>query len=257
MAYNDRYWVDKTQRAKIAKSHTKDMEKLYKDEIEQCVLKSRIYDNASAVLTESTNVPTIIVDDIDSVGAIFKYGGARTCVLNFSSYKNPGGMFLKGSKAQEECLCHESFLYNVLKEKQSFYDYNSAKLNRSLYTNRAIYSPDVLFMRDDKVKPCDVLTCASPNRTSFIRYNPGPSNEAWNNRELKDRINFIAKIISEKEIEVLILGAYGCGVFGQDAEVVASYFKEAFATTNVKTIVYAVPSGSDKKNYESFQKIFK
>ncbi len=256
MSYNDRYWTDKTARAKQAKAHTKEMEKLYKEQIDLCVEKSMVYDNSNVSLTVSENTPNIIVDDIDSVGAIFKYGTEKTCVLNFSSYKNPGGMFLKGSKAQEECLCHESFLYNVLKEKQSFYDYNKTKLNRSLYTNRAIYSPNVLFMRDSQTKSCDVLTCASPNRTSFIKYNSGASNEAWNNRELEERIKFIAKIVSDKNLDVLILGAYGCGVFGQDARLVASYFKKAFATTPVKTIIYAVPSGSDKKNYENFIEIF-
>ena len=36
------------------------------------------------------------------------------CALNFASYKNPGGKFMDGSSAQEECLCHESILYEVL-----------------------------------------------------------------------------------------------------------------------------------------------
>ena len=257
MAYNDKYWVDKSARAKIAKEHTKQMQERYADEINECVERSRIYDNSNTSLKVSENIPTVIVDDIDSVGAIFKYGNKKTCVLNFSSYKNPGGMFIKGSKAQEECLCHESFLYNVLKEKMSFYEYNNTKKNRSLYTNRAIYSPDVLFIREDVVKPCDVLTCAAPNRTAFVNYNFGALNEASNDRELRDRINFLAKIVSEKQIETLILGAYGCGVFGQDAKKVASYFKEAFKTSDVKTIVYAVPSGSDKKNFEDFKEVFK
>ena len=46
------------------------------------------------------------------------YGGNfyKIAVLNFASFKNPGGMFYNGSSAQEESLCHESFLYNVLKK---------------------------------------------------------------------------------------------------------------------------------------------
>ena len=34
----------------------------------------------------------------------------RTAILNYASYKSPGGFFLEGSPAQEEALCHESIL---------------------------------------------------------------------------------------------------------------------------------------------------
>lgn len=38
------------------------------------------------------------------------YGYGRTAILNYASYKSPGGFFLEGSPAQEEALCHESIL---------------------------------------------------------------------------------------------------------------------------------------------------
>lgn len=44
----------------------------------------------------------IIVENIDSVSAVMRYGNPNTAVLNFSSYKNPGEIFMNGSKAQEE-----------------------------------------------------------------------------------------------------------------------------------------------------------
>ena len=92
----------------------------------------------------------IEVVDMDSVSAIFQYAENNTAVLNFASYKNPGGMFVNGSKAQEECLCHESFLYNVLKENQNYYNWNNQHKNRALYLNRALYSPNIKFFHEDK-----------------------------------------------------------------------------------------------------------
>lgn len=77
---------------------------------------------------------------------------------------------MKGSKAQEECLCHESYLYNVLREMPDFYAWNNQHKNKALYLNRALYTEDILFERDDQHAYCDVLTCAAPNKTAAQKY---------------------------------------------------------------------------------------
>ena len=125
------------------------------------VQATKIYDSFSLDIPNKhkETFSDIFVDDIDRVGAIMKYNNGKTAVLNFVSYKNPSGMFLKGSKAQEECLCHESFLYNVLKEFQKdYYDRNKEHLNKALYTNRALFSENVVFFRNNKQVKCDVYS---------------------------------------------------------------------------------------------------
>ena len=254
MSYNARYWGDKENRAKIAREHTDKMEKEYSDEIKECIKNTVLYDDSNALPIESSLTPKIIVDDIDSVGGAFKYLDGKTAILNFASYKNPGGMFINGSKAQEECLCHESFLYNVLKEKSDYYEFNNAHKNKALYLNRCLYSKDVIFIHDGKKANIDVITCASPNFATFGKY--FFTNKKENSDALKSRINFIKNISEIEKVDTLILGAFGCGVFRQDATEVALLFKEAFKTSTVKTIIYAVPSGSDKTNYNAFKKVF-
>lgn len=187
--------------------------------------------------------------------------GAYPVVLNFASYKNPGGKFIEGSSAQEESLCHVSTLYNVLVNFKDYYGYNNTRLNRGLYTNRAIYSPNIVF--DQAFGPigvlpkyADVITCAAPNWSAVSKYNHATYEE--NLSVLKDRIGFIFRVFGDYEESVgyggmklsLILGAFGCGVFGQSATEVGKFFMEYINdgwADRFDSVIFAVPPG---RNYD-------
>lgn len=264
MSYIKEYWKDKEERAKIAQNHTKRCEKLYEKEISNSIRDTVIYDTGFTFdkLTVHHNTE-IIVEDLDSVSAVMKYCTGRedinnrTAVLNFSSYKNPGGMFINGSKAQEECLCHESFLYNVLKEFQSeFYDWNNQHKNKALYLNRGMYTYNVLFFKGNDKKFCDVITCAAPNKSAAQKYQNVSDKE--NERVLRSRIRYVLDIAADNRVKTLILGAYGCGVFGQNPVEVAAIFKEylyGYFNGMFEKVVFAVPKGKNN-NLEAFKKIF-
>ena len=268
MGYDTRrYWNNKEKRAEKAREHTQLMEYYYGDEIKDTVeFDTKEYNDGFEINhpTFTSEHTEFILEDTDSVSAILKYTPEfdekhlyYTAVLNFASYKNPGGQFINGSKAQEESLCHESYLYNVLKEfDNTFYDWNRRHKNKSLYLNRALYSDSVMFMRGDELRYCDVITCASPNKTASQKY-CGVSDEE-NSKVLRDRIDFVLKIAKDNLVEILILGGYGCGVFGQDPYEVAQIFKELL-TTKYKCfnkVIFAIP---DKKgeNYIAFKEVFK
>ena len=54
------------------------------------------------------------------------------------------------------------------------------------------------------------------------------------------------------------LGAFGCGVFGQDARTVARMFKGLLKMERFKcfdTVVFAVPDGKDQ-NLKRFKEVF-
>ena len=168
---NAHYWENRDERKERAYLHTKNMAYVFSDHIEQCVRNTKLYDDTNTfdelnpVLTREVSVV-----DLDTVSAIFRYKRKekRTAILNFASYKNAGGMFLQGSSAQEESLCHASFLYNVLSEFKDYYAWNDKHKNRALYENRALYSPDVVFTNDSVGTLCDVITCAAPNKSGLI-----------------------------------------------------------------------------------------
>ena len=277
MSYNDRYWVDKSYRASLAKEHTFKMDAKYKDEIKYSKNKTISYgmnNNCRKPVGSLLNrvIPEIILEDCDSVAAVFKYAEqGRVCVLNFASYLNPGGRFMDGSKAQEECLCHASFLYNVLRSQLEYYRWNKYNRNntdkRALYMDRALYSPKIKFFMGDKQVDVDVLTCAAPNLTAYGKYMHDrfgglkfPELEQTiqedNEKALRDRMQFIKDVAEDNGVNTLILGAFGCGVFGQDANLVAQIWKELFKISSVRLVVYAVPSEIDKDNYEIFKKVF-
>ena len=177
-------------------------------------------------------------------------------LLNFASFKYPGGMFIQGSTAQEESLCHESILYNVLRRfNLDFYGENRLLCKRykdvnSTYINRGLYSPDILFIHDNEKFYCNVITVAAPNN----RKHDIPSD--INYRVLYARIKFILDIAEDNNIKTIILGAFGCGVFRQNPEEVANIFKELliFGGYNFNNIYFAIPYGN---NYKVFARVLK
>lgn len=254
------YFKNKEALAAKAREHTDYVARKFFKSIRNSITNSYIY-NPGSVFAESTEKmkrakPEVAFSNTDSVSAIFdesnKKDHGRIAVLNFASYKNPGGRFYDGSSAQEEALCHESTLYNILRELQFYYDWNRKNVNKGMYLNRAIYSKDVLFMRNENTVECDVLTCACPNKIPCVRYHSFTDEE--NSETLKERIHFIRQICEENSVDTLILGAFGCGVFMQDPKEVAEVFKTEFAKTSIKKIVYAV-SGSNK-NTVVFREMF-
>ena len=245
------YWKNKQDVAKAAREHTELCDRVLSHRTALTIKEATIYSNIPDAFDDGQ--PLFCAMKTDSVSALKAVRAgmpdARICVLNFSSYKNPGGLFLRGSSAQEESLCHMSNLYNVLRHFDgTFYDWNRKHLNRGMYLNRAIYAPHVAFT---KGIVADVLTCAAPNRSVSLQY--GNFTDKENDEALKSRIAFLRNILVEQNPDVFITGAYGCGVFSQDAAKVADLMREAMEKSGCKLVLAAVP---DNANFAPFQKKF-
>lgn len=231
-----------------AKQHYIFMGYQYKNEINFSVKNSKIYiKNNIFNKNKNNNYNTSFeILDIGTSDALNNISDGKIGLLNFASFKNPGGGFLKGSLAQEEALCHDSILYNVLEKFSDFYDYNNKHSNRGMYLDRAIYSPNIYFSTQDKF--ANVITCAAPN------YKAGKKNnisKEQNTKYLRSRINFILNIAEDNNIDCLILGAFGCGVFEQDPNEVASIFLQECSNRNFKKIIFAIPD-KNSYNYKCF-----
>ena len=234
--------------------HTEEMEKRYNQNIIECASNTKTYNvhfgcdyvNKAFDTYEVFTLPTTSVDAAIKVGM----NGAKTAILNFASYKHPGGMFIQGSNAQEENLCSESFLYNILKTfDKTYYAWNSRHTNKCLYLNRALYTPGVIFKNEYKF---DVITCAAPNLRAAKKYYNITDEE--NALVLKSRIKFILDIARVNNVSNLILGAYGCGVFGQKPGVVATEFLSHLTNEHAgsfATVVFPIPMGHNFNVFNS------
>ncbi len=237
-----------------AAAHVKEMEDLFGERIKSSVESSVIYGGSGKTPQKGDDqnaggkAQTLVLN-VDSTEAVLQYPGAA--LLNFASYRHAGGGFITGAWAQEEAICHDSTLYNVLSRFESFYAENEKSLNRSLYTDRAIFSPGIIFRRGGKQAECGVITCAAPN---FGAAKGRGVTTSENESALRKRIDFVISIAEEQSCDIVILGAWGCGVFGQDPAAVARLFKERLAATTIKLAVFAIPGQNN--NYTSFKETF-
>lgn len=248
------YWLNKEERKMSASDHHRLMMETQKEAIKSSVNRSKIYSFLD--LSFERGNPKQIFKNTDSVSALFDISeDGKICLLNFASFKHPGGGFMNGSSAQEESLCHESILYEVISDEKfrDYYDWNNKHLNRGLYHNRAIYSPDVLFFRNGQTRKADVITCAAPNITAAYQYQGVDDDENFN--VLRSRMQFIADIMAENKVNIAILGGFGCGVFGQFPEDVADIWKNLYYGDSMNLIIHPVIGA--ERNVEVFKDTFK
>lgn len=175
--------------------------------------------------------PETRVENISSVEAIFTLsaeGKKDIGVLNFASAKNPGGGFLGGAKAQEEDLTVSGTLYPTLTAHEEYYRENRA-CRSMMYLDYAIYSPDVVFFRDEtyglveKPVKASVLTLPAVNMGQVLLKG---ENAEEAKRVMRRRMKLALGIFAEQKARHLVLGAYGCGVFRNDPRDVAAWWRE-------------------------------
>ncbi len=189
--------------------------------------------------------------------------GHRPVALNFASAKHPGGGFLGGARAQEESLARSSGLYACI-NGNPMYEFHR-RHGDAMYTDYAIYSPDVPVFRDDDgtllTRPClcSLITSPAVNAKAVLKQGRRRRTEI---REAMDRrVRKVLAIAAAQEHEALVLGAWGCGVFGNDCAVVAELFRRALAyhfRGVFARVVFAVLDWSEERRFIGpFERLFR
>lgn len=208
---------------------------------------------------------TVFVELNSSFNVAKKYlNYGKTAVLNFANPHNPGGGVQNGAMAQEECLCRSSNLYLCISNQNVFNDYYlyNRNIGNDFFSDRLIYTKNVTAFKDDspipKVMPenewfnVDIITCAAPyiakrNYTNLTALK----------LLFKSRIKNILEAAIDNDVDVIILGAFGCGAFKNPPELVAKAFNEVLNENEYckyfKKIVFAIKSNnSNNSNYSVF-----
>ncbi len=151
-------------------------------------------------------------------------------VLNLASSTHPGGQTRKGTDAQEEDLCRRTSLLLSLEsnEAKKYYDYYYARKTH-MGSDGVLISPRVEVIKDSSSEALSetftisVMSCAAP----MIRMGLEGMSQREYEAMLCRRIEGMLLVAALRSYRHLILGAFGCGVFGNDAAVVSDLFSHA------------------------------
>lgn len=238
---------------------------------------------------KNTSNPTILLFKGYTQEAINNYRERNTLitVLNFASSIQAGGGYLTGNKTQEEALCRHTPLlypsYCALSKTINGTSTSSDRTTINAFRNGKHYWPewrnvwDSCIMYTRKIENyknalssgdykfnvendtfIDVIAASAPKLKRTI---PGTDVKVPNDKEYDNLLGAVCKlaVINSRKREtnpVLILGAWGCGAYGNDPRTISQSFQRVInriqCPTNF-TIVFAIPDGV---NYTAFHQTF-
>ena len=187
----------------------------------------------------------------------------KPMVMNFANAHSAGGGFRLGANAQEEALCRCSTLYASITSSQAaeMYRYNNTHIS-AVESDYMLLSPEVCVFRDEHCalleKPftAAVITLPAPNRRGAAMLAP----KKLIAETMTRRIRIMLHIAAKHGYRELVLGAWGCGAFGNSPEDVSGYFKSVLIGEEYgrcfDRVVFAVYGKPDGTNITAFRQTF-
>ncbi|KAI1313248.1 hypothetical protein F5Y03DRAFT_338527 [Xylaria venustula] len=203
----------------------------------------------------------------------------RPAVLNFANSRKPGGGWMNGAMAQEEAICYRSSL--------------ALSLHPRLYplrTNEGLYSRYVLVVRGDMATGHQIID-AEPDQLPVVsvltipalrnpelrtfRYQtsssvPGEPSMILRDKHIfrydedrditKGKMRLALRMAAKHGHRKLVLGALGCGVFGNPPEDIAHCWlsvlrEDEFSGNRWSEVCFAVYDPKNEGNYEIFKQV--
>jgi uncharacterized protein (TIGR02452 family) len=234
--------------------------------------RSTLYNKGDAPKLDPSNCPrvsptSIQVINVDTLDAALQLSAnspspKRVCILNMANARSAGGGWMHGALAQEEALCYRTSLPATL--RYSYYP---------LPEEGGIYSPRVLVVRNSMKDGHSLMDLREPKYLpvvsviSVAAICQPPTIKDNNSREryahgadavlMEKKMRVILRMAAKNGHRQIVLGAFGCGAFGNPKDEVASMWKSVlsepeFAGGWWQDVVFAVFDTDRRGNFQTF-----
>ncbi|AYV86427.1 MAG: lysosomal Pro-X carboxypeptidase [Sylvanvirus sp.] len=218
--------------------------------------------------TSSIQIPdlkpsyNLLVESLTTDEAIRKYANKNTshdysnvCALNFANAIRCGGSYLDGlpgSQEEELMRCIPS-LYTTLNRVKYPFDNEKELLWTPPVQVQKIKTTLNTYNLEEKGPWTWIITAAAPDlRIPDISFNQ------TQHIKLLTAILVLPQLSPwSQDIDTLILGAFGNGVFLNDPVITSTMFSRLLPMcvgTHIKRIVFAIPGGMENENFKTYQK---
>lgn len=217
------------------------------DTLEDVQLPKSIYDKPAVIKVINQDTLDLALKLIQNkCPGQQKTDNSKVTILNMASDYKPCGGALNGAKAQEECIARRSNLFMLLPPQ--IYPWH-----RSLI----LYNQGLDVCKDSNYNLCDPfqVNCIS---IAGVRNPKLDANGQYKDKRLRDamknKINNLFKVAYLNKQDTLVLGAIGCGAFGNPPHEVATMFVNLIEEYKYlfKNIYFAVLSHGRNENYDIF-----
>ena len=190
---------------------------------------------------------TVVVAEIDCVeAALAEAGSNKVALLNFANETAPGGGWEHSCGAQEENLHRRSNLFDHTANARCLAEHC---ITYPLPEFSGVFSPAVAFFRGPESAryAClpapvllDVISAAAYRLPPLT---PDGSMEASYHEGTRRKIRALLGVAAREGVQALVLGAFGCGAFGNPAAEVAALFRDELCCTfrdHFARVVFAI-----------------
>jgi uncharacterized protein (TIGR02452 family) len=178
-----------------------------------------------------------------------KYPDKKIGLLNNASEVSRGGGVKNGAIAQEEDICRKTSLYRTLMPHEY-----------PIKLDEILYSQDVNIVKDENLKELSNFVKIDGVISSAAMRRPQLSKDLYmynSDRSLmRNKIRLVLQTACYYELEVLVLGGYGCGAFRNPSREVAKLFKTLLDTEFKNSFEHVVFAILESPNHETLNKVF-